>query len=110
METEKKPFAEQIRRPVWRFCNQSFTSGTQFYQCTASGKGPAAIGATRAMKRTYATTILTALLLISCSHLAFLHAAEAAKPMQVAICPRLVPEAGGNEQAFIRRIEDLFLE
>mgnify|MGYP002062544739 CR=1 FL=1 len=39
-----------------------------------------------------------------------LHAEEAAKPMQVAICPRLVPELGGDEQAFIRRIDDLFLD
>ena len=29
--------------------------------------------------------------------------------MQVAICPRLVPELGGDEQAFIRRIDDLFV-
>jgi len=61
------------------------------------------------MKRPYAATLLTALFLLSCSRLAFLHAEEAAKPMQVAICPRLVLEPGGDEQAFIRHIEDLFL-
>ena len=85
------------------------TPGIHINECTLSGKGRAAIGATGAMKRPYAATLLTALLIISCSHLAFVHAEEAAKPMQVAICPRLVPELGGDEQAFIRRIEDLFL-
>lgn len=68
------------------------------------------IGATSDMKIPYAATLLTALFFISCSSLAFLHAEEAAKPMQVAICPRLVPELGGDEQAFIRRIEDLFVK
>ena len=36
--------------------------------------------------------------------------AQAAKPMQITICPRLVPDLkGGNEEEFVRRIEDLFV-
>ena len=61
------------------------------------------------MKRQYAAILLTALFFISCSSLTFLHAGEGAKPMQVAICPRLVHELGGDEQALIRRIDDLFM-
>jgi len=35
---------------------------------------------------------------------------EDARSMQVAICPRLVPHLkGGNEEAFIRRVDDLFV-
>jgi len=67
------------------------------------------MGATHAMRRSYAATLLKALLFISCSRVAVLHAEEAAKPMQVAICPRLVHEPGGDEQAFIRRVDDLFV-
>ena len=64
------------------------------------------MGAAGAMKRPYAATLLTALFFISCS---ILHAGEGAEPMQVAICPRLVHEPCGDEQAFIRRVEDLFV-
>ena len=91
------------------FPGQPAAPGAHIYECTVSGKQRAAIGATGAMKRPYAATLLTALFVISASRLAFLHAEEAAKPMQVAICPRLVPELGGDEQAFIRRIDDLFV-
>ena len=39
-----------------------------------------------------------------------LDAGEGASPMQVAICPRLVPNlAGGDEEEFVRRVEDLFI-
>jgi len=85
---------------------------TQFILClaaTVSGKGRTAIGATGAMKTPHVTTLLIALFLISCSRPAFLYAEEAAVPMQVAICPPLVPEPGGDEQAFVRRINDLFV-
>ena len=58
------------------------------------------------MKKQDAVILLTALFFISCSSL---HAGEAAKPMQVAICPRLVREPGGDEQDFIRRVDDLFV-
>jgi len=34
-----------------------------------------------------------------------------AKPMQVTICPRLVPDlTSGNEEEFMRRVEDLFVD
>ena len=36
--------------------------------------------------------------------------AEDARSMQVTVCPRLVPDLkGGDEEAFIRRVEDLFV-
>ena len=40
---------------------------------------------------------------------ASLHAGEAEKPMQVAVCPRLVHERDEDDQALIRRIDDLFV-
>ena len=58
------------------------------------------------MKRQYAAILLIALFCISCSSL---HAGEGAKPMQVAICPRLVHEPGGDDRVFIRRVDDLFV-
>jgi len=37
-------------------------------------------------------------------------AEQQTKPMKVTICPRLVPDLkGGNEEAFVRRVEDLFV-
>jgi hypothetical protein len=39
-----------------------------------------------------------------------LDAGEGASPMQVAICPRLVPDLEGeDEEEFVRRVEDLFI-
>ena len=61
------------------------------------------------MNRHYTATLFTALFIISCSSFTFLHAVEGAEPMQVAICPRLVRDPGGDEQAFIRRVDDLFV-
>ena len=53
---------------------------------------------------------LAGLLWLAYGNAARLHAGEAAEPMKVAICPRLVthPECGG-ERRFVRRVEDMFI-
>ena len=50
----------------------------------------------------------SAVLFLFLVSLSTFHAEEAGKPMQVAVCPRLVHEHGDN-QALVRRIDDLFV-
>ena len=70
--------------------------------------GTAIIGILRPLKF---IPVLVGLFCVTCCGGAGLHASEnRAKPMQVAISPRLVPDLkGGSQEAFIRRVEDLFV-
>jgi len=53
---------------------------------------------------------LRVLLCLACIFAASVYAVERARPMQVSICPHLVPELNGRDkQAFIRQIDDLFV-
>ncbi|GAB6164007.1 hypothetical protein JCM19992_00070 [Thermostilla marina] len=48
--------------------------------------------------------------LVTSGRITHLHADEKETSMQVAICPRLVPDpAAGKQDEFVRRVEDLFL-
>jgi len=62
------------------------------------------------MKTQYNAVLLMCPFFITFSSLSSLLAGEEAKPMKITICPRLVPDLKrGKEEAFIRRVEDLFI-